>query len=880
MILSSVKQQIISEEQKKKERGLSSRFIAQNFNDTIAKYFYKENKITLIEKEDNHYVISHYDVENFDYRIIENKQYLVYAIIPENIKRLRTNAFIDSSTLTNVYLPKSLEYIGNNCFSGCYSLQEFTCPENLQSIQKNSFSKCENLKIFNTNNNLQEIQSKAFEYCYNLEQINFPKSVTKIGVDCFAYCTNLKLITLPNELTEISHGLFHHCINLQEVKLPQNLITIKSRAFESCRELVEIVVPDNVNSIESFAFSNCYALQKVVLPSNITSIDDYCFENCYELSNINIPENVKNLKSRSFYSCIALKNISLPDSLKTIGSETFNNTGLKSIEIPSSVEYVGKKAFSFCRNLDTVVINGPTEFDFDCFDNKNLSFIAFDEGKKILCKTLPKHYNEYIELPNNKDRIRLLNTLSNFNYCVGIKIIDYYNKTGIVLTYKYVKDLLSCGKFDDFINHSNKTFYSKIYKDNTKNFSEAQIYTLEKFCTILGIFENPNTYLTIKGKPYKYDFATCAYNFFRNNIENFKSFELFDNLDGLKFREFNSQLAKFLMNKTQRKKEKSYHTDSLIPEINNFNKILNLSYNNKNVLTKICNNFETLQQYNQKNKGSHKTLAPNVESYSFLLKDITYEGVTTETKGIAQVLNQISANQEMFDVSVELYNNINQKHFNHHILGTALTKTIHFDEINKSFTYEFLDKYDPYNLILGLKTSSCASITNPFGNGIVKANYLHQNIQNMVIRDSSNNIIAKATLYVNSEQQYGVFNTFMLYSEVPNQSKPYIYDCFMQGVKDFATQYNIEHPDLPIYQINIGQSRNKLNEQFCKYNTLSDVIFNCIDFSSYLTTMSYALINDFELNQYVIWNLFDEVSKQTKNLSQTSTEQQSTLIKN
>ena len=51
MILSSVKQQIISEEQKKKERGLSSRFIAQNFNDTIAKYFYKENKITLIEKE-------------------------------------------------------------------------------------------------------------------------------------------------------------------------------------------------------------------------------------------------------------------------------------------------------------------------------------------------------------------------------------------------------------------------------------------------------------------------------------------------------------------------------------------------------------------------------------------------------------------------------------------------------------------------------------------------------------------------------------------------------------------------------------------------------------------------------------------------------------
>ena len=83
----------------------------------------------------------------------------MYAIIPENIKRLRTNAFIDSSTLTNVYLPKSLEYIGNNCFSGCYSLQEFTCPENLQSIQKNSFSKCENLKIFNTNNNLQTIKA-------------------------------------------------------------------------------------------------------------------------------------------------------------------------------------------------------------------------------------------------------------------------------------------------------------------------------------------------------------------------------------------------------------------------------------------------------------------------------------------------------------------------------------------------------------------------------------------------------------------------------------------------------------------------------------------------------------------------------------------------
>ena len=89
--------------------------------------------------------------------------------------------------------------------------------------------------------------------------------------------------------------------------------------------------------------------------------------------------------------------------------------------------------------------------------------------------------------------------------------------------------------------------FIKIFSALPKNITEKQLYNLEKFCHILGLFETPSTYQTIKGNNYYYDFATCAYNFFHNNFLKNGKFKILDYLDGLNYRDFNSKLAKSAM---------------------------------------------------------------------------------------------------------------------------------------------------------------------------------------------------------------------------------------------------------------------------------------------------------------------------------------------
>ena len=238
----------------------------------------------------------------------------------------------------------------------------------------------------------------------------------------------------------------------------------------------------------------------------------------------------------------------------------------------------------------------------------------------------------------------------------------------------------------------------------------------------------------------------------------------------------------------------------------------------------------------------------------------TFENVIEGNEDIAQEFSGFHViGQGHFDESQIIRES--GKDAPHHIAGSALkeeviteiikrmqkeikdkaldSKQILDELIEKEFTYEWLDKHDPKNFTLGLYCDCCASIVSTFyGKDIMKASIVRDDVQNLVIRNNNGEIIAKATIYVNKEKGYAVFNDIEMKRDYGNEvnqdeetndiQRDKIYKAFKRGVKAFVERYNEVYPDKPITQVNIGWGYNRLKQIIKKYESESDVILETI----------------------------------------------------
>lgn len=85
---------------------------------------------------------------------------------------------------------------------------EFVLPESIKKIRSNAFYICNNLYKITFNNGLVEIGDKAFIKCVNLQNFTLPGTLQKIGVDAFSFCDSLTAVTIPASVTEIGDYAF------------------------------------------------------------------------------------------------------------------------------------------------------------------------------------------------------------------------------------------------------------------------------------------------------------------------------------------------------------------------------------------------------------------------------------------------------------------------------------------------------------------------------------------------------------------------------------------------------------------------------------------------------------------------------------------------
>lgn len=241
--------------------------------------------------------------------------------------------------------------------------------------------------------------------------------------------------------------LYNDALDVDEYKIP-----------EGCKVLVDACFcqPDPLGSWEDPKFSS------LIIPDSLEIIGDYAFCGCKKLETLHIPASVKHIQGNPFPSMLPIttdsplyvvkddilydkdcsrlihafsdsKTIVIVASVRKIEHSAFRGSdNLSSIAVHSEVNEIGGYAFSYCQNLNNVIINAKMEiipdglfrgsgiYEFDIpAETKKIGLGSFAD-----CKRLQK-----VDIPDNVTKIDAFafendESLKNINIDANIQAIE------------------------------------------------------------------------------------------------------------------------------------------------------------------------------------------------------------------------------------------------------------------------------------------------------------------------------------------------------------------------------------------------------------------------------------------------------------------------
>jgi len=271
------------------------------------------------------------------YRFPEGKSTVNYAI-PDTVKNIGNEAFIDCSELQSIEIPNSVTSIGYSAFYSCTSLTSIYIPNSVTSIDEYVFYDCCNLTeiiVDEDNLNFCDVDGVLFDK-NKTELYRFPEGKSTLNY------------AIPDTVRNVGNNAFSNGVNLQSIEILNSVMSIGSSAFSDCESLQSIEIPNSVMSIGHSAFWGCSSLKSISIADSVTSIHDWAFFDCISLETISIPNSVTNIGNHVFKGCNSLKSIEIPDSVTSIGYGSFCDcNSLKSIIIPRSIDYIGNYAVGY-----------------------------------------------------------------------------------------------------------------------------------------------------------------------------------------------------------------------------------------------------------------------------------------------------------------------------------------------------------------------------------------------------------------------------------------------------------------------------------------------------------------------------------------------------
>lgn len=142
-----------------------------------------------------------------------------------------------------------------------FEITDLVIPETIKTINNNTFMDFSCIAEIIIPNSVTSIEGTAFLRCTGLKSVKFGNAITSIGKSAFSDCSSLASIEIPNSVTSIGEGAFEGCTGLNSVKLGKGITSIGRCVFYDCTKLDTIIcfatIPADVNG-ETFVLQYSY----------------------------------------------------------------------------------------------------------------------------------------------------------------------------------------------------------------------------------------------------------------------------------------------------------------------------------------------------------------------------------------------------------------------------------------------------------------------------------------------------------------------------------------------------------------------------------------------------------------------------------------------
>ena len=208
------------------------------------------------------------------------------VVIPDGVKKIKSEAFCECDSLTSLTIPSTVEVIEKGAVKDCNKLTSISVP--FVGASKSSKEYSHFGYIFGAKDNFEN----AYYVPNSLKTVTVTGG-TSIGDRAFKGLNNITDVNLPSSVTSIGSSAFYECGSLTSVNMGKSVTNIEANAFGRCGKLSSIKLPDTLKSIGNYAFEGCGKLSSIKIPDSVTSIGEGLFEDCGSLKKVSVPKNLK-----------------------------------------------------------------------------------------------------------------------------------------------------------------------------------------------------------------------------------------------------------------------------------------------------------------------------------------------------------------------------------------------------------------------------------------------------------------------------------------------------------------------------------------------------------------------------------------------------------
>ena len=310
--------------------------------------------------------------------------------IPDSVKKIDAEAFLNCKLIRSLTLPSGLEYIGENAFYNCGAISEINITSSVKYIGKNAFRESGVTKVHFEDGFKIETLEGTFAHCKSLKTVTYGKVDIKNLISTYAG-SGIKNVDIPESVERLSATYFLTDLSsVDELELPSGLVSI-SAAFESSGlGITQLTVPEGVEVIGPYSFEGCKKLKTIDF-CNVKFLARGAFMGCESLESLDLTgiTYFSEDNAGTFSNCPNLRKItySRTDREHNIESRANeSNEVIETVVIGNGVYTVNSKAFADCKNLETAMISNSVEsIADDAFENcEKLTIICADNSNAML----------------------------------------------------------------------------------------------------------------------------------------------------------------------------------------------------------------------------------------------------------------------------------------------------------------------------------------------------------------------------------------------------------------------------------------------------------------------------------------------------------------